>query len=293
MPWEIGNSEHEVSVLNRGNALVNEHEDIEIKLLLEGIYLLYGYDFRDYAMSSLKRRIRYVLDKENLRTVSELQNKLLHDKTSMERFIQMVSVSVTSMFRDPGFFAAFREKVVPALSGLPFIRIWHAGCGSGDEVFSMAILLKEEGLLSKTRIYATDMNEKALRDAKNGIVLLDKMKENMKDYLLARGTESFSEYYATDDKYAILNRDLRENVVWALHNLVTDHSFNEFHVILCRNVMIYFNQSLLERVHRLLYDSLAVSGYLGIGNAESLRSTANDHCYEQLAPGVSIYRKER
>lgn len=269
----------------------NELEDIEIKLLLEGIYLYYGFDFRNYAMASLKRRIWNIIHAENLHTVSGLQEKVLHDPACMERFLLGLSVNVTSMFRDPSFYIAFRNKAIPLLRTYPFIRIWHAGCSTGEEVYSIAILMFEEGLYHRCRIYATDMNEAVLRQAKAGVFPLDLMQEYTQLYLQAGGKTAFSEYYTAAYDGAIIRSFLRENIVFSPHNLVTDASFNEFNVILCRNVLIYFNRTLQERVHSLLYESLRMFGILGLGKHETLRTTAYENYYEDLDNQEKIYRR--
>lgn len=266
-------------------------ENIEIKLLLDGIYEHYGWDFRNYAMASLKRRIWKCIHDEKLTTVSGFQERVLHYPDCFERLLLTISIDMTSMFRDPGFFLSFRKNVVPLLNNLPFIRIWHAGCSTGEEVYSMAILLKEEGLYEKSRLYATDMNESILQKAKSRIVPLKEMQDNTNNYLSAGGTRSFSDYYISQYDNAIFKSSLQNNIVWAQHNLVTDSSFNEFHVILCRNVMIYFNHSLQNHVHKLIYDSLALRGILGLGSKESLKFTPYSDCYEELNGKEKIYTK--
>jgi chemotaxis protein methyltransferase CheR len=268
-------------------------EDIELRLLLEGIYARYGYDFREYAVASLTRRIAKALRDEKLKTVSELQVQVLHDPAAMRRLLNTISIDVTAMFRDPRFYVAFRRQVVPLLKTYPYIRIWHAGCASGEEVYSMAIVLEEEGLLAKARLYATDLNEALLKEAKAGIYSLKAMREYTENYLQAGGTREFSEYYTAKYENALLHPALQKNIVWAQHNLVTDASFNEFHVILCRNVMIYFNQSLQNRVHNLLYDSLAMGGILALGEKESLKFTPHEDDYEILDDREKLYRRMR
>jgi chemotaxis protein methyltransferase CheR len=270
-----------------------ELERIEIQLLTEGIYRHYGFDFRSYAYSSLKRRIWKRLEAEELDTVSALQERVLHDRSAMERLLEDLSVNVTSMFRDPRFYQAFRSKVVPLLRTYPFVRIWHAGCATGEEVYSMAILLTEEGLYDRTRIYATDINDAALERAAAGIYPLEQMQEYTQAYLRAGGTRSFSEYYTAAYDGALFASQLRQNLVFAQHNLATDRSFSEFHVIICRNVMIYFDRTLQDRVHRLFYESLPVYGMLGLGSKESLRGTAVEAGYEPLDAREKIYRKVR
>lgn len=268
-----------------------ELESIEIQLLLEGVYRRYGYDFRDYAPASLKRRIHVCIQKEKLPSVSALLEKILHDPTCMERFLLVLSIDVTAMFRDPGFYRAFRSRVVPLLRTFPFFRIWHAGCASGEEVYSMAILLAEEGLYEKGRIYATDMNEVILKQGKEGVFPLTVMQDYTENYIHAGGARAFSEYYTARYENAIFRADLKKNIVWAEHNLATDASFNEFHVILCRNVMIYFNKTLQDRVHKLLFDSLALHGVLGLGSKESLKFTPYEDRYEELDGPGKLYRR--
>ncbi|ABA24378.1 MCP methyltransferase, CheR-type [Trichormus variabilis ATCC 29413] len=266
-------------------------EDIEIKLLLEGVYQYYGHDFRNYAVSSLKRRIHSFMRLEGVDNISALQQQLLHDRACLERFLLSLTVNVTSMFRDPSFYLAFRNQVVPILRTYPFIRIWHAGCSSGEEVYSMAILLQEENLYHRCRIYATDTNEKVLQNAKSGIFSLKMMQEYTQLYLKAGGKRSFSEYYTAAYDHAIFRASLRENIIFAQHNLATDSSFNEFNVIFCRNVLIYFNQILQKRVHTLFYNSLCSFGILGLGKQESIRFTPYEQYYEEIAKGEKLYRR--
>jgi chemotaxis protein methyltransferase CheR len=266
-------------------------EDIEIQLLLEGVYQYYGYDFRNYALSSLKRRIHSFIQLEGLANISALQEQLLHNRAYLERFLLGLTVNVTSMFRDPSFYNALRNQVIPFLQTYPFIRIWHAGCSTGEEVYSMAILLQEEGLYHRCRIYATDTNEKVLQTAKSGIFSLKLMQEYTQLYLKAGGKRSFSEYYTAAYDNAIFRTSLRENVVFAQHNLATDSSFNEFNIIICRNVLIYFNQILQKRVHELFYNSLCNFGLLGLGKQESIRFTPYERHYEEIAKGEKLYKK--
>lgn len=268
-----------------------ELERIEIDLLLEGLHRYYGFDFRNYTYPFIQRRICHRIHAEKLTSISGLQEKVLHDPAAMERLVADFSVNVTEMFRDPGFFLSFSTKVVPMIRDLPYIRIWHAGCASGKEAYSMAILLHEEGLYEKTRIYATDMNGSILEKAKQGIFPLERMKTDTKNYLAAGGTRAFSEYYTVDRDGVVFHPFLRDNLVFAQHNLVTDQSFNEFHIIICRNVMIYFNKTLQSYVHRLLYESLSVSGFLGLGKKEGIRFTTYADFYEDFDSAEKIYRK--
>ncbi|MDZ8053618.1 MAG: CheR family methyltransferase [Aulosira sp. ZfuVER01] len=266
-------------------------EDIEIQLLLEGVYRYWGYDFRNYALSSLKRRIHHFIKKEGFTSVSNLQAQVLHNRECLERFLLSITVNVTSMFRDPSFYLALRKEVIPLLRTYPFIRIWHAGCSTGEEVYSMAILLEEEKLYQRCRIYATDFNEKVLQIAKSGIFPLKLMQDYTQLYLKAGGKQSFSEYYTAGYDSAIIRSSLRENIVFAQHNLATDSSFNEFHIIICRNVLIYFNQILQKRVHELFYNSLCPFGILGLGRQESIRFTTQDQQYQELVKGEKLYRR--
>lgn len=266
-------------------------EDIEIDLLCEGVFFHYGFDFREYSRPSLKRRIHNLMDMENLPTISSLQDHVLHDKKMMERFILNLSINVTSMFRDPGMYRSFREKVIPILKTYPSIRIWHAGCSTGEEVYSMAILIEEEGLSEKTKIYATDINEVVLKKAKSGIFPLDVMQEYTGNYQKSGGKRAFSEYYSANYNNAIISPEIRARVVFSKHNLVTDRSFNEFNVILCRNVMIYFNENLQTRVHSLIYDSLCRFGVLVVGTKESLQFTPRHLQYKQIDTQNSIYQR--
>lgn len=268
-----------------------EIESIEITLLLEGIYQHYGYDFRDYALSSLKRRLTKAMQEEKARTISALQDRVLHDASAMQRLLNIISIDVTEMFRDPRFYQAFRQKVAPTLWRLPHIRLWHAGCASGEEVYSMAILLEEEGLYGKARIYATDLNEPLLQKAKQGIFPLKTMQSYTENYIAAGGAGEFSGYYTAKYDNAVFRPALQKNIVWAQHNLVTDASFNEFDVILCRNVMIYFNNALQDRVHDLLYQSLALGGVLVVGSKESLQFTPHLKDYEAVDEREKIFRK--
>jgi chemotaxis protein methyltransferase CheR len=277
----------------RSAPVVPELEELEIRLLLEGIFAHYGFDFRDYALASIRRRIATQMRAESVPSVSGLQDRVLHDPACMERLLLALTVHVTSMFRDPSFYAAFRERVVPVLRTYPFVRIWHAGCSTGEEVYSLAILLHEEGLYPRCRIYATDASEAVLRAAKRGIFPASAMREYTENYMKGGGKGAFSEYYTAMYEGAVFRSHLQENVVFAQHNLATDSSFNEFNVILCRNVMIYFNEKLQERVQRLIYGSLDHLGVLALGRKESLRFTPHEECYEELERDEKIFRKVR
>ncbi|MBC7460099.1 MAG: protein-glutamate O-methyltransferase CheR [Thermoleophilia bacterium] len=265
-------------------------EDIEAGLLLEAIHRQYGFDFRQYSPASLRRRLRKRMEDEGLASLSLLQHALLHEPAAMERLLLDLSINVTAMFRDPGFYVAFREQVVPLLRTYPFFRVWHAGCSTGEEVYSMAILLHEEGLLDRARIYATDMNEAVLDRARSGIFPLDRMKDNTTNYVKAGGAAAFSDYYLAKYDGALFHRWLTENVVFAPHNLATDGPFNEFHVVVCRNVMIYFDTSLQNRVHDLFRASLVRRGVLALGAKENIRFTSGEEHFDELDGQWKIYR---
>ena len=266
-------------------------EKIELDCLLEAVYRRYGFDFREYAPASLRRRVNRRVKIEELSSISALQELLLRDPEVMQRLLLDLSINVTAMFRDPTFHVAFRERVVPLLRTYPFTRIWVAGCSTGEEVYSLAILLEEESLYERSRIYATDINEDVLERARLGVFPLAKMQEYTRNYISAGGKRSFSDYYTSGYDGAAFDRSLMRNVVFAQHNLAMDRSFNEFHVILCRNVMIYFERGLQERVFELFDDSLARLGVLALGHKESLRTMAHAERYEELDSVERLYRK--
>lgn len=266
-------------------------EEVEIDLLLEAVYRIRGFDFRDYARASLRRRIQNRLRAERVDKMTHLLDRIVHDASCMDRLVTGLSVNVSTMFRDPGFFRALRAQVFPRLRTWPYIRIWHAGCSMGEEVYSVAIMLAEDGLMGRCRIYATDINETVLQKAREGIYPLELMQRCTQNYIQAGGMRSFSEYYTAAYDNAILTPALREQVVFAKHNLVTDAPFNEFNLILCRNVLIYFNRMLQDRVHRLLYDSLANFGVLGLGARETLSLTPLENRYEEVVAPHRLYRR--
>lgn len=268
-------------------------EALEIDLLLEAVFRFYGYDFRDYSRTSMRRRIASIMRSEEVQTISALQERVLHRPDTWDRFLNGISVNVSAMFRDPHFFLAFRRHAVPLLRTYPFIRIWQAGCSLGEEAYSLAILLEEEGLYDRALIYATDINENTLRQARDGIYPADVMQKYTQNYIQAGGTRSFSEYYTARYDFAIVRPALQRNIVFSQHNLVSDGAFNEFNVVLCRNVMIYFNRALQERTHALILNSLAMFGILGLGSRETLRFLPQERQYEQLEPGEKLYRRVR
>ena len=270
-----------------------ELEQLEVELLLEGIYRRYGYDFRHYAPASLKRRLRRRMEGEHLETLSALQERVLREPVVMERLLLDLSINVTAMFRDPSFFRSFREHVVPLLRTYPFSRIWVAGCSTGEEVYSFAIVLAEEGLGDRVRIYATDINQAVIDIARRGVFPLDKMQEYTQNYIGGGGTRSFSEYYVARYDGARFSRALVDGVVFAQHNLASDAAFNEFHVITCRNVMIYFDRPLQAHVHGLFYESLTTFGVLALGQKETIRFSPYADAYDELVAAEKLYRKVR
>jgi chemotaxis protein methyltransferase CheR len=268
-------------------------ERIELDLLLEAVYRRYGFDFREYAPASLRRRVARRMRLEGVTTVSALQDLILRDPDVMERLLLDLSINVTAMFRDPSFYTALRNRVLPELRTYPFTRIWVAGCSTGEEIYSLAILLEEEGLNDRTRIYGTDLNEAVLETARRGVFPIHKMQEYTQNYLRTGGTRAFSDYYVSAYDGASFDRSLVRNVVFAQHNLVSDRSFNEFQLIVCRNVMIYFDRSLQDRVHDLFYGSLVRLGILALGHKESIRFSPYADRYQELDAAERIYKKRR
>jgi chemotaxis protein methyltransferase CheR len=266
-------------------------EEIEIKLLLEGVALRYGYDFREYALAPLKRSITSGMAGEGVMTISAYQERLLHDASCMQRFLSGVGVNVTSMFREADVLRCIRDEVVPRFRTYPSLRIWIAGCATGEEVYSMAIILKEEGLYERSRIYATDLNYDSLVIARTGAYPLARVVAAEGGYAHSGGRGRISDFYSNAGNTARFNRELQRNITWAPHNLVSDGSFNEFHLILCANVLIYFRPSLQERAHRLFYASLIRSGYLALGQKESLVFCPESSRYEQVRNGVNLFHK--
>lgn len=266
-------------------------ESLEVDLLLTGIARQYGYDFRNYARSSLTRRIRRAVHEEGLSTISALQDRVLHDPVAMSRLVESIAVHTTNMFRDADVHRAIRTEVVPILRTYPFVRIWHAGCSSGEEVYSLAIALHEEGIYDRCRIYATDISDRILDRARLGIFPLRAMREYTTNYQAAGGTHDFSAYYSADAENVVFRQFLRRNLIFSQHNLVCDAAFNEFQLILCRNVVIYFDQVLRARVHELMHASLAKLGLLVLGKRESIRFTRVEPFYQELVPNLRIYRR--
>jgi chemotaxis protein methyltransferase CheR len=267
--------------------------DDDVDGILEVIYKSYGYDFFNYSRASLIRRLNRFMEDAAIRNTFDLKYLLTNDRNTFELFLQRVTVNVTEMFRDPEFYAVIKEKVIPVIATYPIIKIWHAGCSSGEEVFSIAILLHEAGLLNRSRIYATDINPSNIEKAKKGIVPLEVMKDYVSNYIKAGGQQDFASYYTARYNNAIISKELRKNILFSQHNLVTDQVFNEFQLIFCRNVMIYFNRELQNKVIRLFYDSLATLGYLAIGIKESLIFSDMRDYFEEVSRHEKIYRKIR
>ena len=263
----------------------------ELQTMLTAVREAYGYDFTQYAEASLKRRSLYFMNSHSIKTVSELSSLLLQDEILFEEFVRNLSVTVTEMFRDPTFYACLRDKAIKRLATYPFIKVWVAGCATGEEVYSIAILLKEEGLLSRSLIYATDINQHSLRLAKDGIFPMDLMKNYTANYHKSGGQKDFSEYYVAQYNAALFDKTLRDNMVFAPHNLASDQSFNEFHLILCRNVLIYFNQELQNKVMNLFYDSLCTFGILGLGNKETMLFTDKQKNFEVVDRKEKVFIK--
>ncbi len=265
-------------------------EKIEIDLFLEAIERRYGYDFKNYARASINRRIRHVLNKTGCNCITEITQRLLHDESFFEEIIPEFSIPVTEMFRDPDFYIAVRETIIPFLSTYPFVKIWHAGCATGEEVYSLAIVLKEEGLYDRATIFATDFNDHALAKAREGVYPVNHIKQYTSNYQKAGGVASFSEYYNAQYESAIMNKSLKKNITFAKHNLVTDSVFGEMNMILCRNVLIYFNRTLQDRVFRLFSDSLIYRGFLCLGTKESLRFSSVFEEFKELNKKQKMYQ---
>lgn len=269
-----------------------EISELEIKLLLEAVYQKYHYDFRQYSEAHIRRRIMNRLIMSGLEDIPQMLAKVLSDESFASKLLQDLSITVTEMFRDPGFYKSLRENVVPILKTYPFIKIWHAGCATGEEAYSMAIILQEEGLYNRTTIYATDFNQLALNKAKDGIFSTAMMKEYTANYQLSGGKESFSNYYTSSYDNVIMDQSLKKNIVWANHNLVTDSVFAEVNLVLCRNVLIYFDKDLQNKVQTLFYNSLINGGILCLGSKESLRFTDLYANYSELDTKQRIFKKK-
>lgn len=270
-----------------------ESERIELRLLLEAIYQRYGYDFRNYSLAHLKRRVQYRLGMSRLASISHLQHAVLHDPDIFRAFLQDLSINISDMFRDPGVYRALREEILPMLGTFPSFRIWHAGCSAGQEVYSMAILLHEAGIRERGQIYATDFNPVILEQARDATFPLAQVQDYTANYQQAGGQNSFADYYVATEERVQLRSFLRDRVLFSEHNLVTDGVFGEMHLIMCRNVLIYFDRDLQDRVVGLFLDSLRPGGFLCLGTKESLRFSRHAACFEVVREKERIYRKRR
>jgi chemotaxis protein methyltransferase CheR len=268
-----------------------ELEELEIGLLLEGLHRRYGVDLRNYARGPLIMRIRECMRLEQVSTVSGFQERALHDTECLERLLLALAGNDAPMFQDPGFYSAFRAKVVPLLKTYPFIRVWHIGCSTGAEVYSTAIMLEEEGIYQRSRIYATDISREAVNRAREGAFPLAAAPEYTSNYLRGGGRKYLSDYFTTRDGKIFFDPALRKNMTFSEYNPATDGSFNEFQVVFCRNVMASFNPDLQERVHELIYDSLGMFGVVGLGSHESLKYSPREAFYEVMDDDNRIYRK--
>lgn len=265
--------------------------DDDVELVLRDLIDLYGYDFTNYSRASLKRRILRLLSNDRFLSFAEFRYRLRNDTEYFKRFVEQITVNVTEMFRDVRFYKSLREQVLPVLATKPVIRIWHAGCSTGEEVYSMAILLSEANLLQKSLLYATDINPAVLEKVRTGIFPLSQMKQYSENYIASGGRKDFSSYYTAQYNAAKFDESLGKRIVLATHNLVSDGSFNEFQLILCRNVMIYFDKPLQDRVLQLFYESLEVLGYLALGSKETLKFTEVSGMFKQLENREKIWRK--
>lgn len=266
-------------------------KDEEAGLLLNEIFELYGYDFTNYAKASLKRRINRLMVVDRLPSFAELLYKVRNEPDYLPHLVEEITVNVTEMFRDPSSFKTIREKVLPVLATHPFIRIWHAGCASGEEVYSMAILLEEANLLHKSLLYATDLNASVIENIRMGIFPISQMKQYSENYILSGGQKDFSDYYTAKYDWAKFDEKLRSKMIVATHNLVSDRSFNEFQLIFCRNVLIYFDKDLQDKVLALFDDSLEKLGFLILGSKENIRFSKLTKKYQQLESKEKIWRK--
>ena len=270
---------------------MQRNTDIELRLLIEAIYLKYSYDFRDYSGASIKRRVQHALRQFDCKTISALQERVLHDPLAFMQLLQLLTIPVSEMFRDPEHFLAIRQEVVPILKTYPSLKIWVAGCSTGEEVYSMAILLREEGLLDRSIIYATDINSRSLEKAKQGIFSMENIRAYTHNYQKSGGQRSFADYYTAAYDYAIFDKSLSENVTFADHSLATDSVFSETHLISCRNVLIYFNKKLQNRAFGLFHESLCHRGFLMLGSKETLDFSDYSKQFSSLLQHERIYRK--
>lgn len=266
-------------------------EQIELRLFAEGVYQRYGYDYRNYSPASLSRRVRALMDQTGHKRVVDMLPAMLDDPGFLPLLVDAMSIPVTEMFRDPEFFRVLRSEIIPYLKTFPFVRIWHAGCATGEEAYSLAIILQEEGLYDRATIFATDINPTVLDKAREGIYALEAVKAYTGNYQKAGGKAAFSDYYHADYDSAIMDRTLRRNITFALHNLATDGVFSEMHLILCRNVLIYFDRTLQDRVLRLFDESLTHGGIMALGSKESITFSDVSRNFEELDPKWRLFKK--
>ena len=265
--------------------------DIEMQLLVEAIFLKYHYDFRQYASASLKRRLQTALQRFDCATLSRLQDRVLHEPAVFAAMLGYLTVQVSEMFRDPAYFLTLRRQVVPLLRTYPSLKVWVAGCSHGEEAYSLAILLREEGLLERTLIYATDVNAQALRQAEAGVYAIDRMAGFTENHRRSGAPTSLSDYYTAAYDRAVIDKSLRRHIVFSDHSLATDSVFAEVQLVSCRNVLIYFTRELQDRALELFHESLCRQGFLGLGAKETLRFSGQADAFDQLVPDERIYRK--
>jgi chemotaxis protein methyltransferase CheR len=265
--------------------------DIELNLLIEAIYHMYHYDFRGYAPASLRRRLRAAMTRFGCRSLSQLQHKVVHDAATFPLLLDFLTVQVSEMFRDPGYFLALREQVVPLLRTYPSLKIWVAGCSAGEEAYSLAILLREEGLLSKSIIYATDINTGTLQKAAAGVYDLERIAGFTANHHQSGARTSLSDYYTAAYGRAVFNKSLKDHIVFSDHSLATDSVFAEMQLVSCRNVLIYFNRSLQDRALGLFREALCRQGFLGIGAKESLRFSSHADAFLDFVPAQKIFQR--
>jgi chemotaxis protein methyltransferase CheR len=265
--------------------------DLEVKLLLDAVYLRYQQDFRDYAVTSVRRRMQHALTHFRCEHLGELQHRLLHEPALFQQALQFFTVQLSEMFRDPGYFLALRREVVPVLQTYPSLKLWVAGCSSGEEVWSLAVVLAEEGLLERSVIYATDINPQALRTAEAGVYPLERVAQFSRNYQAAGGRGSLSDHFTAGYEHAVFDRRLRKQIVFADHSLATDSVFSEVHFVSCRNVLIYFNRELQDRAVGLFREALVHRGFLGLGSKETLQFGAHADAFEAWVANERIYRK--
>lgn len=273
--------------------MISEAEILEIDLLFEAMYRRYGYDFRNYAFASAQRRVLHNMKKNKIESIGELQHRLIHDEQVADALLIDLSINVTEMFRDPLLFKTLRNNILPALAKDEHLKIWHAGCSSGEEAYSMAILLNELGLLEKTQLYATDFNNQILKQAKKGILQLGDMRSHIKNYQSSGGIQEFTNYYRAKHGHAILDKLLKKNIMFSNHNLTGDGVFGEMNLIICRNVLIYFDKKLQNRVFELFLDSMAENGILCLGSHETLSMSSVAKQFETISEPHRIYKKKQ